>query len=685
ILDLSKIEADKLDVEIINMSPCQLAKEVEMMMSVFANDKGLDFKLTFEYPLPQQIMSDSTRLKQIIINLCNNAIKFTHKGHVHLTMSYKAEQRLLCCRVTDTGIGLTDDQKERIFTAFEQADSSTTRKYGGTGLGLYISQKLAEMLGGNIEFSSVFGQGTSFDLQVDVGKEAHLQLINSSNDLDEVLLVNLGRVVIPQLNGCALLVEDGIDNQKLIKLLLEKTGLTVEVADNGQIALEKASLKTYDVILMDMHMPIMDGLEATKLLIDGGYKKPIIALTGSILATSLTKIKKIGCCDIVEKPIEKAKFYEMLKKHINSEQNNSSQNSKRTAKSLSGHILIVEDNVQNQKLMAMFLTKQNLTYEIAVNGELGVEKALTDNFDLILMDMQMPIMGGVKATNILRESGYKKPIIACTANVSKDEVIKYKEIGCDALISKPFDRQFFIKIINDFLQNTTSEPIVEKELSANILICDEQGDVFQKLTDVFKATKLTLEYCDNSEELVNIVLSTECDFVMINHQQSGTDKAVSMLRLLGFENPILIIADESGEARRQEFITQGFNDLLIISNSHDDIIKLVKQQLQPNNEINSDNSDIDLDETIKVLNREFVARLPQIMDTINILIKNKNWNQLAEELHTLKGTAGNFGFHDLTELAKKAEHFLKQNDYLKSAESITELSIACHNVIRNNA
>ena len=480
ILDLSKIEANKLDIEKIPMDPCFLAKEIEMLLVGFAVKKGLTFKLEFKFPFPRQINSDPTRLKQIIINLCNNAIKFTEKGSIQLIVAYDAEKNVLNFSVIDSGIGLTADQQQRIFSAFEQADSSTTRKYGGTGLGLHVSLRLAEMLGGGIDVESVYGQGSCFNICVDAGEIASQQLIHHLDDMESTVIIKPSKLSIPMLKGHVLLAEDGIDNQKLIALLLEKVGLTVDVAENGQVAVEKVSTNSYDLVLMDMHMPVMDGIEATKQIVANNYDKPVIALTGGVTEDNINTLKNAGCRDILAKPIEKKKFYDVLKTYLKNVEKDSINHQKTPAdKKLSGHVLVVEDNQQNLDLIAIFLKKLNLTHESAENGQIGVDKALSGDFDLVLMDMQMPIMSGVEATRILRQANYPKPIVACTANVSKSDLETYEKIGCDSLIAKPIIRKKFTKIIEDLLQNKPVDTdaintVLRPDLSARLLVCDHR-------------------------------------------------------------------------------------------------------------------------------------------------------------------------------------------------------------------
>jgi PAS domain S-box-containing protein len=319
ILDLSKIEAGRLDIERITCSPMNVVADVASLMGVRANAKGLPLEIEYASAIPESILCDPTRLRQILINLVGNAIKFTETGSVRLVTRFVqgvGSPARLQFDVVDTGIGMTKEQSSKLFLPFTQADASTTRKFGGTGLGLAISQRLAELLGGQITVHSVSAKGSTFSLSIPTGTT------------DDVLVpeeaaktVAAGRPDIGQpassparLDCRILLVEDGPDNQRLISFLLEKAGADVTLAENGQIAVEKALAArdtgaSFDVILMDMQMPVMDGYTATSLLRDADYTEPILALTANAMAGDGAKCCEAGCDDYATKPIERAKLF----------------------------------------------------------------------------------------------------------------------------------------------------------------------------------------------------------------------------------------------------------------------------------------------------------------------------------------------------------------------------------------
>ncbi len=317
ILDLSKIEADRLEIEKIDVDLSQLYQDIDAVIGVLAREKGLEFHKAFTSPVPRRIHSDPTRLKQILMNLLTNAVKFTERGHIGLYCEFEPEAGRLNFTVTDTGIGIPQDKLDRLFKAFSQADASTTRRYGGTGLGLYISQRLARLLGGDIAVQSLEGFGTKFTVSIAAEGVDMADLIRSPDLALARASYEAGLpTAIPRLAGHVLLAEDSADNQRLISHYIGKTGARVSTADNGQIALEMALAHDYDLVLMDMQMPLMSGEEAVELLRASGCATPIVALTANAMKGDREKYARIGCDDFLGKPIRQRVFYKVLAKHL---------------------------------------------------------------------------------------------------------------------------------------------------------------------------------------------------------------------------------------------------------------------------------------------------------------------------------------------------------------------------------
>ncbi len=332
ILDISKIEAGKLEVERIRFDVADLIEEVRLLMKVRADGKGLPLDFEYVGALPESIHSDPTRLKQILINLIGNAIKFTETGGVRLVTRFLVPdptshdapgEPMIQFEVIDTGVGMAPDQVAQLFQPFAQADNSTTRKYGGTGLGLTISKRLAGMLGGDIAVESEPGVGSAFRVTVATGpldgvamQERPAEAVQRKTET-----AFHAPAASVRLDCCILLAEDGPDNQRLISYVLTRAGAEVTIAENGQVAVEKALAardegNPFDIILMDMQMPVMDGYEATRRLRGQGYTGPIVALTAHAMASARTACTEAGCDDYATKPIDRAELFATISAHL---------------------------------------------------------------------------------------------------------------------------------------------------------------------------------------------------------------------------------------------------------------------------------------------------------------------------------------------------------------------------------
>jgi len=325
ILDLSKIEAGRLEVERLRVSPVQLAADVVSIMRVRADAKKLALLLKFDGPLPETILSDPTRLRQILLNLVGNAIKFTETGRVELAVKLaddSAGRKQMEFKITDTGIGMTPEQSAKLFQPFTQADGSTTRKFGGTGLGLAISRPLARMLGGDVSVASVPGLGSVFTVVVDPGPLDAVRLLENPSEAlagePEFAVTDLSSV---KLSVRILLAEDSPDNQVLISNFLRKLGAEVRIAEDGRKAVDLAlaaaqSAAPFDLVLMDMQMPELDGYEASRHLRAHGFTRPIIALTANAMGGDQQKCLDAGCNDYATKPIDRLRLVSQILEHL---------------------------------------------------------------------------------------------------------------------------------------------------------------------------------------------------------------------------------------------------------------------------------------------------------------------------------------------------------------------------------
>ena len=323
ILDLSKIESGKLEIEKRDASPHAMMLDVANVMHFKAQEMGLELKVLTDGRIPETIVTDPTRLRQVLMNLLSNAVKFTEKGGV--TIMARLDKResgtLLAFDVTDTGIGIRQDRIDQIFSPFVQADNTVTRRFGGTGLGLAISKQLATALGGELTASSVYGEGTTFSVTIDPGaieNVEHLTMEEARPRLAATSTISQKHTYkLPPAR--ILLADDGEANRQLASLLLTRAGLTVEEVENGADAIAKATSEDFDLILMDMQMPVMDGWSATRALRQRGYEKPIIALTAAAMVEDAQRCFDAGCDDFLTKPIELDKLISAIGKALDVE------------------------------------------------------------------------------------------------------------------------------------------------------------------------------------------------------------------------------------------------------------------------------------------------------------------------------------------------------------------------------
>ncbi len=309
ILDISKVEAGQMIFERAEVSPSHIVSDAASMLRVRAQEKGIALNVEYEGKVPRTINTDPARLRQVLMNLVGNSIKFTEQGEVRVLAKLveQDDKPMMSFEVRDSGIGIAADKIEKIFEPFTQADSSVTRRFGGTGLGLSMCKQLVEALGGKIGATSVEGQGSRFEFTIDPGPIDPKGLINGE-DLAEAVLERPARkemLVVPEkITGRVLLVDDGDTNRRFVSLALMRTGVEITEAVNGEEAVELATSQEFDLVLMDMQMPIMDGYTATRVLREKGITIPIVALTANAIVGDKQKCIEAGCTGYLSKPIK---------------------------------------------------------------------------------------------------------------------------------------------------------------------------------------------------------------------------------------------------------------------------------------------------------------------------------------------------------------------------------------------
>jgi signal transduction histidine kinase/ligand-binding sensor domain-containing protein/DNA-binding response OmpR family regulator len=443
ILDFSKIESGKMDLEYKDFNLRDCIEEVFELFGLKASESNIDLIYQIDYNVPSQLMGDSLRLRQILMNLVSNAVKFTHRGEIFMTtklISMDAEQVELAFELRDTGIGIPPEKIERLFKPFSQVDSSTTRKYGGTGLGLAICDKLVKLMGGKISVESTEGSGTvfRFNIRAGISLQAHTTYVNAN---------------IPSLEGKHILVvDDNATNRTIVKTQLEQWKLVPTMASSGREALDLMALSDrFDMVVTDMEMPEMDGVALAKEIRRRSSSKPIILLS-SVGDDRVSGFDFLFDA-ILTKPARQHNLYTHIIKLLRQQPLNVEKKDTRQrlppdfSERFPFNVLIVEDNLVNQKLTERIFLKMGYKPSLAVNGLEALEALKTTPFDFILMDVQMPEMDGLEATRIIREQRLNAVIIAMTANAMEKDREDCIDAGMDDYLSKPVNLDEVVRMV----------------------------------------------------------------------------------------------------------------------------------------------------------------------------------------------------------------------------------------------
>lgn len=436
ILDFSKIESGNMELESRDFDLRGCVEEVLDMFSGKAGQLGLDLIYEIDHDVPVQIIGDNIRLRQVLMNLVSNAIKFTEKGEVfvgiHTVYSGKGGELELSFEVRDTGIGIPTEKMERLFKAFSQVDSSTTRKYGGTGLGLVICEKLIGLMGGEINVKSCEGKGTTFSFTI----KTRTSLQSLRANMTDYFAGAEGRKI--------LVVDDNPTNRNILKNQLIHWKLSPVLANSAQEALEILhNGETFDLLLTDMQMPLMDGCGLATEVRKFNTGIPIILL--SSVGDERNKKYKDLFNAVVTKPIKQELLCKLIAQELKGRNRLSMEAPAQKNKPVPAHnkegsikVLLAEDNIINQKLALKILDKLGYSADLAENGLIATEMAAAKVYDIILMDVQMPEMDGLEATRIIRkESETQAVIVAMTANAMKEDRQECLDAGMDDFLSKP--------------------------------------------------------------------------------------------------------------------------------------------------------------------------------------------------------------------------------------------------------
>jgi PAS domain S-box-containing protein len=448
ILDFSKIEAGKLDMETVALSLEEVLENVSGLIGMKAHEKGLEILFQADAGVPMFLMGDPLRLAQVLTNLCNNAVKFTEVGEIVIAvelMDQDDDEVKLKFSVHDTGIGLTEEQQGRLFHAFTQADTSTTRKYGGTGLGLTICKRLVNMMGGDIWVESEPGVGSTFIFTAVFGRDSEPQ----------------AHVLAPEPNMVGkrvLVVDDNATARSILKDMLEAMSFDVTVVESGEESLvhlkEAPPERPFDIVLMDWKMPGMDGISTVRAIRECTSlpKSPVIILvTGYGMESVMQQAAKVALDGFLIKPVSQSVLFNTIIEAFGGESDMSRPKTQRSIAPTDGldtikgsRVLLVEDNEINQQVASEILAQGGLVVTLANNGQEAIDLLTIGDYDVVLMDCHMPVMDGYEATRQIRDpqSSVRRhdiPVLAMTANAMAGDRERSLAVGMDDHLAKPID------------------------------------------------------------------------------------------------------------------------------------------------------------------------------------------------------------------------------------------------------
>ena len=459
ILDFSKIEAGKIDLEAADFNLRDCLETTLKTLALRADEKGLELLCEIAPDVPEVVEGDSSRLRQVLANLVGNAIKFTHKGEVALSVqlaSKDGDDRLLRFTVSDTGIGIPAEKQKLIFDPFTQADTSTTRKYGGTGLGLTISSRLVNMMGGKIWVESEIGRGTQFHFTV------QFKRVGGTTQMETTAPPEL-------LHGIKVLVaDDNATNRRILEGMLKRWDMQAKSVESGDEALAElcaagSAGEPYALILTDMHMPGMDGFKLVERIrqLPELSTATVMMLTSSESRGDAARCKGLGVSAYLLKPIRLSELREAIARVVGAREQHSAiplvtlgsvKDPQAASETL--RILLAEDNLVNQRVTTRLLEKRGHRVVVAATGREALTALEKDNYDLLLMDIQMPEMNGMEATARIREkekiTGGHQPIVALTAHAMKGDQELCLAGGMDGYLAKPIRAQELDQILDQF-------------------------------------------------------------------------------------------------------------------------------------------------------------------------------------------------------------------------------------------
>ena len=622
ILDFSKIEAGKLTIEKADFDLFETVDRVIDLISFKAHDKNLELIVSYDIDVGNRFCGDSLRISQILTNLLGNAVKFTDSGDIGVYIS-KTDNNIVRFEIKDTGIGLSLEEQDRLFKSFSQADGSITRKYGGTGLGLTISKQLTELMDGKIWVESKLGVGSSFIFEIELEDKNLLQ--------EEFTRFKNKKILI---------VDDNKSWHEILTNSLEEFDIDVDCVLSGEEAIKTLihCNGQYDLILMDWNMPYLNGIDTTQRihqLCDERNRKHLmtIVMVSSFRQESIVKsAKEVGIDIFLQKPINPLILNHVLRSvfldDVEMSYTNPNQNRihKRNIESLDGSkILLVEDNITNQEIIIGLLDESGIIIDIASNGQDGVDMFNKNSYELILMDIQMPIMNGYEATKEIRAEDKDIPIIALTANAMPKDREKTLKEGMNAHLNKPIVIEELYKILLQYISKKKDILPIKKDTN----ICKIEMPKFENID-----TKIGLGYLNNNKKLyIKILNDFVADYKDIDCKKLDDDdlkRVIHTIKGLSANFGAVLLNSISKEIDKTE-------DKSLLPKLNEELSKVIneiEQKLTQNKEISNKNQKKSLSE--KKRNELFIELKDALESEMpneckDIITKINNYQLLAKD------------------------------------------------------
>ncbi|MBI4825762.1 MAG: response regulator [Nitrospirae bacterium] len=671
ILDISKIEAGNMELENIPFNLKEVVEGVAEGLNVRAKDKEVELICYVDPGIPSStVLGDPTRLRQVLINLMGNALKFTEKGEVVLKVeispSYTDQSKKvvgLHFMVTDTGVGISEADIEKIFDKFTQADSSTTRKYGGTGLGLSISKLLIEMMGGKIWAESTIGKGSAFHIVLSLPYEEETEEFRKI----EYAYPDFKEITV-------LVVDDSSTNRFILQKILGAWGFKVDEAESGKEALSilQSGAKKYDLLILDYQMPEMDGIEVVEALrSDKKFKDLKILILSSWGRINPGLMKKLKICEALVKPVKQSSLFNALLKILRINVHDEAAAPKKEIEIIDekGHIkiLLADDNPDGQKLARKFLESAGFVVDTADNGRDVVEAFKRYHYDLILMDIQMPQMDGFEATRhirMLEKGGRRTPVIALTAHAMKGYREKCMENDMDDYITKPLNRKVLLDTVDKWL-----------DMYPVILVADDIEDNRKLIGSYLKGENCRLIFASNGKEAVDLFKKQRVSLILMDMEMPEMDgyAAAGNIRGLagGADLPIVAMTAHDGTGEVRKCLQAGCTSHLAKPIRKAALLQAIQEYLggrKPS--LSAASSDagtygdnvVYIDPDLQDLIPDFMNSMKKEVEKIGAMLSKNDLNEIQRIGHSLKGTGGSYGFNEITDIGKEMEEAAKNSD-----------------------